>query len=91
MIYTAWVFEEKWKAQDCLTHDFAELVRLSGLTAELNAQLAANPAFVANWGTALPWKVTTRYLAKSEAEARTLYAAITDDPDGMMKWIQYYW
>ena len=41
MIHTAWVFEEKWKASDCLTHDFVELIKLAGLTNELNARLAA--------------------------------------------------
>jgi hypothetical protein len=91
MIHTAWVFEEKWKAQDCLTHDFAELVKLAGLNTELNAMLAASLAFVANWGTALLWKVTTRYQARTEAEARALYAAITDVPDGVLPWIKVYW
>jgi len=47
MIYTAWVFEEKWKAQECLTHDFRELVRLAGLIAELDAKLAASAAAAA--------------------------------------------
>jgi hypothetical protein len=92
MIHTAWVFEEKWKAQECMTHDFGELVRLSGLQGELNARLATpGGAFVANWGTALQWKVTSRYEAKMEAEAKALYAAITDDPDGVLKWIRQYW
>src|SRR5439155_13951182 len=63
MIHTAWVFEERCKAQDCLTHDFAELIRLAGLTVELNAKLAATPTFVANWTTALGWKVSSRYEA----------------------------
>jgi hypothetical protein len=95
LIHTGWVFEEKWKAQECLTHDFDELVRLAGLTAELNAALAASAAagkeFVANWGVATRWKVTSRYEAKTEAEARELYAAITNDPHGVLKWIQTYW
>src|SRR5262249_3808439 len=85
MIYTGWVFQDKAKINDCLTHDFGDLINLSGLTAELNAQLASNPAFVANWGTTIQWKVTDRYGQKAEAEARALYAAITDDPDGVLK------
>ena len=91
MIHTAWIFEEKWKAQDCLTHDFSELIRLAGLNAQHNARLAAGAAFVANWGTVTQWKVTSRYESKTEAEAKLLYAAIADDPDGVMKWIQIYW
>ena len=36
MIYTAWVFEDKWVAKDCLTHEFGKLVSLAGLTDQLN-------------------------------------------------------
>ena len=102
MIHTGWVFEEKWKAQDCLTHDFGELVRLAGLQGELNAQLAASAAvaavggppggmFAGHWGTVTQWKVSDRYESKTEAEARSLYTAITHDPDGVLRWIRKYW
>jgi hypothetical protein len=91
MIYTGWIFQEKAKIAECLTHDFEELVKLSGLLPELNAQLASSPAFVGNWGTAIQWKVTDRYGHKTEAEAKSLYAAITADPDGVLKWIMNYW
>ena len=30
MVHTAWVFQEKWEAKVCLTHDFAKLVELAG-------------------------------------------------------------
>jgi HEPN domain len=62
MIETAWVFEEKWNAKECLTHDFKELIRLAGLTNALNARLAASAAsgdpFNSNWTTVLKWDVT---------------------------------
>jgi HEPN domain-containing protein len=103
MIHTAWVFEEKWKAQECLTHDFEELVRLAGLNGELNARLAASAAaavseggppggaFTDNWLTVIEWKVESRYLPRTEVEARELYAAIADKPDGVLAWIKNYW
>ncbi len=91
MIHTAWVFEERWKAQDCLTHDFTELIRLAGLTAELGTQMAAGGPFSRNWDESIKWKVTSRYESKSETEAKVLYAAIADDPDGVLKWIRRYW
>jgi hypothetical protein len=101
MIHTGWVFEEKWKAQECLTHDFGELVRLAGLNSELNAKLAASAAaaagglpggaFATNWATALLWKVESRYTPRTEAEAKALYAAIADKPDGVLQWIKNYW
>ncbi|MBX9578918.1 MAG: HEPN domain-containing protein [Gemmataceae bacterium] len=95
MIHTGWVFEDKANVKDCLTHDFGKLVELSGLKAELDAQLAASTAaggeFVGYWGTVSLWRVTTRYAAKSQAEAEALYEAITHDPHGVLKWIRTYW
>jgi hypothetical protein len=99
MIHTAWVFEDKWKAQECLTHDFEELVRLAGLNGELATSLAASAAaataggppsgaFGANWETVTKWKVESRYLPRTEAEARELFAAIADKPDGVLAWIK---
>src|SRR5947207_1550840 len=55
MIHTAWVFEEKWEAKLCLTHELSRLVQLAGLTDELNSSLkasaAGDKAFAVNWET----------------------------------------
>jgi HEPN domain-containing protein len=91
MIHTAWVFEEKWNARECLTHDFKELIRLAGLTHERDARRAASPAFHANWTTVEAWNVTSRYTSRTEAEAKTLFAAITDKPDGVLRWLKNHW
>lgn len=91
MVHTGWVFEEKWQAKDCLTHDFRELIRLAGLKAEHDNLSATNATFVVNWGTVAQWKVTSRYESKSEQQAGELYAAIADDPDGVLQWIRTYW
>ena len=47
--------------------------------------------FRLNWETVKLWKVTSRYESRSEAEARTLFHAITDEPDGILAWIRTYW
>src|SRR5260370_23201111 len=39
MIHTAWVFEEKWEAKQCRTHEFAKLIDLARMRGELNNQL----------------------------------------------------
>jgi HEPN domain-containing protein len=102
MIHTAWVFQEKWEARACRTHDFGELIDLAGMRDELNNKLAASAAaappagppsgvFARNWGTALSWKVESRYQPRTEAEARELYQAITHDPDGVLPWIKNFW
>ena len=103
MIYTGWVFKEKWDAKQCLTHEFKELIDLAGLRDELNAKHAASAAAAAAsggppgsllaiyWGTVMQWKVTSRYETKTESDARSLYEAITNNPDGVLLWIQNYW
>lgn len=95
MVLTAWVFEEKWDAKVCLDHRFGKLVHVAGLTDLLNDQLKASAAaggeFAANWDTAEKWAVTSRYQAKTEAEARELFAAIADVPHGVLQWVRNYW
>jgi hypothetical protein len=102
MIHTAWVFEEKWEAKQCMTHDFAKLIDLAGMRGELNNKLAASAAaapaagppggaFAVYWSKASEWKVESRYQPKPEAEARGLYEAITHDPDGVLPWIKNFW
>jgi hypothetical protein len=95
MIHTAWVFEEKWEAKGCLTHEFAKLVHLAGLTDQLYADLKASSAagreFATNWRTAEAWTVSSRYEARTEAEAKGLYAAIADEPHGVLRWTRTYW
>jgi hypothetical protein len=95
MIHTAWVFEEKWDARKCLTHNFNDLIGLAGLDNELIARQAASRAsgdlFDSNWKTVVAWTVTSRYAPRTEAEARDLFAAITHNPDGVLRWLKRYW
>ena len=73
MIHTGWIFQEKAKVEDCLTHDFGRLIRIAGLLDDLNETLAAsaagNGAFAENWVTTTRWKVTDRYESKTKARS----------------------
>jgi hypothetical protein len=95
MIHTGWVFEEKAKIDECLTHDFERLVRIAGLTDELHASLkatsASGGAFAKNWETVNEWRVTDRYGSKTRSEALILLKAIIDEPDGVLPWIKKFW
>jgi hypothetical protein len=57
----------------------------------LIAELAANPTFVAFWGTAILWKETSRYEQKTQPEADALYLAITANANGVLRGIRNYW
>lgn len=102
MIHTGWIFQEKSKMDDCRTHDFGKLVGLAGLTNELNQQLAASAAdaqarggpiggaFAGHWGTVTQWESTSRYIPRTETQAKALYEAITDK-EGVLEWIRRFW
>jgi hypothetical protein len=68
-----------------------KLVNLAGLDAEFGAACGANPTLNAYWGVAKDWKETSRYELKSEAEARALLEAVTNEPDGVLRWIRSRW
>jgi hypothetical protein len=95
MVHTGWVFQEKVKIEECITHDFDKLVKIAGmldlLNENLKASAAASSEFVGNWHMVGQWKVTSRYEEKTEKEARDLYAAITDEPYGVLRWLKNFW
>lgn len=76
---------------DCWTHDFEELVALAGLEREFGLARGANPVLEAFWSVAKDWKETSRYEVKTEQEAKDLFEAVNNDPDGVLRWIQTRW
>jgi hypothetical protein len=96
MVGTGWVFtEDEKKLRECRTHDFMRLISIAGMHDPLNARLsesaAAGDGFVENWNTVKAWTVESRYEQQIEADAKKLYFAITDETDGVMRWIRNYW
>ena len=96
MVLTGWVFDEaNTKVADCRVHDFSKLVVIAGLNDELDSRIklgfASGDGFNQNWNDVLRWKSTSRYLAKMESDARGLYQAITEIPDGVLPWLRIYW
>jgi hypothetical protein len=79
------------KLGDSWTHELDTLLDLADLTSEFGAARKANSVLDGYWSTAKNWKETSRYEEKSEAEARGLLEAITNDPNGMLRWIQMHW
>jgi hypothetical protein len=75
----------------CWTHDLVELVELAELKADLGRAEQANPVFKTNWGYVKDWSETSRYQSVGEQKARELFAAITDNQDGVLRWLQDHW
>jgi HEPN domain-containing protein len=76
---------------DCWTHDLVKLVNLAGLDAAFGAARGANKDLEGHWVTAKDWKETSRYEEKTESDAKELYEAVSNDPDGVFLWLQSHW
>lgn len=88
---TGVIFTDRKFAEKCWTHSTEVLMTQANLMPELAREIGANPALGGNWGTVQLWSEASRYHIKSESEARTLFDAITHDPDGVFSWIQRHW
>lgn len=76
---------------ECWTHDLGKLVTLAGLEAKFGAARGANATLEAFWAVAKDWNETSRYEEKTENEARALYEAVSNNPDGVFRWMQSHW
>jgi HEPN domain-containing protein len=85
------VFREKSFSDKCYIHDLEKLVVLGELKTKLDTATAANVNLDANWGIVGGWKESSRYEQKTQADAQTLYDAITQNPDEVLLWIQLHW
>lgn len=91
---TGLIFKDKRyldKLAKCWTHDLEQLLDLAELTAEFGKARGANPQLDTYWVAAKGWQEISRYERKTEAQARELFEAITNVPDGVLPWIQTRW
>ena len=74
------------------THDFLQLLDVSGLKKDLESESNHNPSFAHNWTLVKDWKEQSRYhIGVSEAEARDLLNAITAPKNGVLSWLKERW
>jgi HEPN domain-containing protein len=87
------IFEEGQRrfSENCWTHDLERLVESAGLRDEREAAFAANERLARNWLFVKDWKEATRYQHKSQSEAKELFDAVTNSPDGVLLWIKTHW
>jgi len=77
--------------QKCWTHDLQGLMILGGLKTTFETARLGNPLLNQFWTTVSAWDETSRYQSKTETQAKELYEAICNKPDGVFKWIQLHW
>ncbi len=76
---------------DCWTHDLVKLVNLAGLDADFGVARGVNATLDRYWVITKDWKETSRYDDKTEADAKSLYEAVSHRPDGVFQWMQSRW
>lgn len=88
---TGVIFTDKKFAEKCWTHDIEDLVKQANLEPKRGQDIGANATLGGYWGLVEVWTEVSRYEQKTEVEARNLYEAVTNDPDGVFRWIQRHW
>lgn len=88
---TGVIFTDKKFAEKCWTHRFEDVVKQADLEPQRGQDIGANPNLGGFWGVAEAWREVSRYEQKTEAEARDLFDAVTNDPDGAFPCIQQHW
>lgn len=88
---TGVLFEDKKFSEKCWTHNFEVLLEAAELEATRNTEAAANQKFDTHWRFAWRWKEDARYRFISQIDAESLFAAVTDPNDGVLRWIRQHW
>jgi hypothetical protein len=88
---TGILFEDKKFAADCWTHETDKLLTLADLKIDRDRDAPPGTPKDMKWKIVARWNVESRYKRFSQAEAKELYAAITDPTDGVLTWIRIRW
>ena len=85
------IFEEKRFSEKCWSHRIEDLLHLAGLDAVLSVDIAAASPLGANWAVVNKWSEQSRYQHRTQNDAEALCNAISDNINGVMKWIRTHW
>jgi HEPN domain len=73
------------------THNLSELIKLAGLEEKLNTENKVNGEFAGNWGVVKDWNEQARYNIVDVVNAKALLIAITDQNNGILKWLKKHY
>lgn len=85
-------FPSRKTVLDSYSHDLNKLLKVTGLSADLEAESMANDAFGDNWYIVKDWSEEKRYQhATDETSAHDLFRAVSHPRDGVLIWLKKYW
>jgi hypothetical protein len=88
---TGIIFEDKKSAEKCWTHDIEVLVKMADLEVPRGKAIRTNTQLGTNWLLAKDWNELSRYRNSTQAQAESMYNAISDPTNGVLQWIKLYW
>jgi HEPN domain-containing protein len=77
--------------EDYYSHDLNVLLKGAELEDERKVEAKANPQFQTLWAEVVKWNEQARYETKTQVEAESLYNAITDPTNGVLRWVRGHW
>jgi len=83
-------FPELQRVKGSYTHNLVELLRLADLQDQMRTDSTAEPLLEQSWTTVQRWTEASRYVVKTQAEARDMIRAATGK-GGMLPWIVQRW
>jgi hypothetical protein len=85
-------FPDRKLANDSYSHNIEQLLGVSGLKPNHDAEIKSNPDFAVNWAIVKDWSEQDRYRTPiPEAKAKDLYSAITARRNGVIAWLKKWW
>lgn len=85
-------FPDKERVTKSYSHKLKDLVEVAQLKSALDNEVKSNQQFGANWTMVVEWSESFRYnLTMPEKKARDFHAAISDQMDGVLPWLEKYW
>ncbi len=84
-------FPDKDKVTKGWTHKLNELVKVAGLTDELQDQTKEDFDFLTNWGIVASWSAESRYRRHRSESAHELVKAVEERHHGVIRWIRLHW
>lgn len=77
---------------DFYTHELDKLLTISGVKSQKETHAKTDSNFEINWNTVRDWNESARYeVDKTEAFARGMYDAVTNDVSGVLPWLKTQW
>ena len=73
------------------THRLSDLIAAAELDVIWEANVSADQTLDANWQIVKEWTEEARYQQWTQAKAEELYHAVTDNLNGVLKWIKIHW